>query len=668
MRARLVFYMMSDVPTRSARHGLARAVVLDNTSDMSIAKRVRVSIVNAVARAYRDLSGMDPNADLPINVVEPLPWTVERPKREGQGDLATNAALVLAKPLGKPPDVIAKAIGDWLDPEVFRYEIAGPGFLNLTLQPGAFHADLLDVLRAGSGWGRRPAGTGERINLEFVSANPTGPVTVASGRNAVLGDVLARVLQAQGHQVTREYYINDRGSQVFKLGGSIRRTARVMLEGGNEDDPEVEYRGPYMIELTDWLRSHDASFSSTSEERQAHVAAYRLVHGIPGSKTLPGIRPSLAALGVHFDVWFSEKSLFDSGMFRDTLERIEAAGRIEESDGAAVYRPEDLPIAAHPADRGQTPAAPLVYKVAGLQNGERVLRKTNGEWTYFASDAAYCADKIARGYDRLILVVGADHHGYVPWIEDVLQLLGFQGAFNVLLYQLVTILKDGVPVKMSKRAGNIVTIDEVMDEIDEAMDRRGAGADALRYSLLVRSPNTAVEFDVEQAKKRSLDNPVFYIQYGYARLCGIQRKAGALGFHPSTRDLSGLCLKSELSLIQLLGEFPDVLDRAARLLEPHRLATYLHNLARTFHGYYTETRKDPILPLESTMAQPGWRDTWNEARTEARLSLVEAVRVIYKSALNLVGITAPEQMNRLDEDGYRASLDPSEHHLDATTA
>jgi arginyl-tRNA synthetase len=626
---------------------------------MSIAKRVRTSIVNAVARAYRDLSGMDTNADLPVDIVEPLPWTVERPKREGQGDLATNAALVLAKPLGKPADVIAKAIGDWLDPGIFRYEIAGPGFLNLTLQPGAFHADLLDVLQAGSGWGRRPAGTGERINLEFVSANPTGPVTVASGRNAVLGDVLARVLQAQGHQVTREYYINDRGSQVFKLGGSIRRTARRMLEGGNEDDPEVEYRGPYMIELTDWLKSHDPSFSSASEERQAHVAAYRLVHGIPGSKTLPGIRPSLAALGVHFDVWFSEKSLFDSGMFRDTLDRIEAAGRLEEPQGATVERP---------SGPGQTLATPLIYRADGLPNGERVLRKSNGEWTYFASDAAYCADKIARGYARLILVVGADHHGYVPWIEDVLRLLGFQGTFNVLLYQLVTILKDGVPVKMSKRAGNIVTIDEVMDEIDEAMDRKGAGADALRYSLLVRSPNTAVEFDVEEAKKRSLDNPVFYIQYGYARLCGIQRKAAALGFHQSTRDLSGLSLKSELALIQLLGEFHDMLDKAARQLEPHHLATYLHDLARVFHGYYTETRKDPILPLESTMAQPGWRDTWNEARTEARLSLVEAVRLVYKSALDLVGISAPEQMNRLDDDGYRVGLDMDQHHLDATTA
>jgi arginyl-tRNA synthetase len=584
---------------------------------MSLASRVRASLVSAVAHAYCDLKkGVTPEEAL--DIVRPMPWNVERPKHDSRGDLATNAALVLAKPLGKSPLEVAKIICQQANPDYFSCEIAGPGFINLTLQPVAFHVELGNILHAGNGWGRKPSCTGQNINLEFVSANPTGPVTVASGRNAVIGDVLARVLETQGHRVTREYYVNDRGNQIGKFADSVKRVAY--------HSPLGEYQGQYVEELANWFTQEHPEFFHLSDQAQARTCINRMLRGIPGSKTLPGISPSLAALGIHFDVWTSETFLHESGVFADTMDRIEKSGRIEKKGEA------------------------LFYKVPGLQEGERVFRKTDGEWTYFASDTAYCADKISRGYNRVILIVGADHHGYVPWVEDAFKALGFKGQFDVLLYQLVTILKDGVPIKMSKRAGNIITIDEVMDEIDEATGTKGMGADALRFSMLVRNPNSTVEFDVEHAKKFSLDNPVFYIQYAYARICGLQRKAAELGFKANLWNPTGLYLKGELSIIQRLGEFPEVVEKAAHLLEPHRIANYILDLSREFHAYYSETRGDPILPHEAKLVQPDWRSKWDTPRTEARLAWIEGVRLVYKSALDIMGVTAPERMVWNEED------------------
>jgi len=580
---------------------------------MSITQRVRAALVEPLANAYLELGGASaPSyAHPPVAEIEAMPWSVERPKLAGaHADLVTNAALVFANKLGKPALECAEVIGKWLSLGIVPgYEIAGPGFINLEISRNVFREELETILKAGSGWGKRPAGTGDRVNLEFVSANPTGPVTVASGRNAILGDSLARILESQGHRVTREYYVNDRGNQIRNLVDSVL------------GKPKGEYSGPYIDELTMWLDKFSAGFDTRSEESQGQVCVYRMLNGIPKSTILPGIRPSLAALGVYFDVWFSESSLYSSGTFHDTVLRLEELKRLENKSQA------------------------IVYKAPHIQDGERVFRKSDGDWTYFASDAAYCADKIARGYDRLILVVGADHHGYVPWIDDALKTLGFAGKFDVLLYQLVTILKNGLPVKMSKRTGNIVTIDEVMDEIDEAAGHKGAGADALRFIFLMRNSNSTVEFDVDQAQKRSLDNPVFYVQYAYARLCGIQRKAADLGLKASAHALSGFKLKSERSIIQRLGEFPEVVEKAASFLEPHRIVGYLYELAKEFHSYYAETRNDPILPSESVLANANWRETADMVRIEARLAWVEAIRVVCKSALDLIGVSAPERMD-----------------------
>ena len=578
-------------------------------------------MVERVAVAHRLLLPAD--GPLPVAEIEALPWSVERPKQGTRGDLATNVALVLAKHLGKPPRDIASAICEEIVEAqgIAHCEVAGPGFINMTLAKEYFHDELKEILAAGAGWGRKPSGTGERINLEFVSANPTGPVTVASGRNAVIGDALGRLLESQGHRVTREYYINDRGKQIAQFTKSVFAH---QVPGAYTSD-QVEYHGAYVSELASWF-THNELLDGLSEQVQGRKCVNRMLRGIPGSETLPGIRPSLAALGVNFDVWFSETSLYESGLFNDTLDRLVVAGLVETKNGA------------------------MFFKTDASQQGERVLQKTDGEWTYFASDTSYCADKIARGYERLILVVGADHHGYVPCIRDALKVLSFKGTFDVLLYQLVTIIKDGQPVRMSKRAGNIITIDEVMDEIDESAGHKGAGSDAIRFLFLMRSSNTTFEFDVTQASKRSMDNPVFYVQYGYARLCSILRRAEELGFEQNTRSIEAIVVASELALIQRLGDYPEVLEKATKLMEPHRVANYLYDLARDFHSYYTETRKDPILPRAADVAQhPNWREGWDVRQTEGRLAWIEAIRLVYRSALDILGVSAPERMDQRDE-------------------
>ncbi len=332
-----------------------------------------------------------------------------------------------------------------------------------------------------------------------MSANPTGPVTVASGRNAVFGDTVARLLEARGHRVTREYYINDRGNQVRAFAESVRAAA------AGREPPADGYKGAYVTELAAWLRRSDpALLDGDDVDALGRACVTWMLRGVPGSRTLPGIRPSLADLRVHFDVWFSEESLHRWGAVPAVMLQLEAGGHLVEKEGALFFQAPE----------------------GAVEDKDRVVRKSDGTWAYFASDVAYFADKISRGYDRLIAVLGADHHGYVARVCNALAALDLPPErFEALLYQLVFITKGGEAVKSSKRAGNFVTIDEVMDEIDEAAGRKGAGADALRFFFLSRSANSNVEFDIELAKKKSLDNPVFYVQYGYARLCSIQRKA-----------------------------------------------------------------------------------------------------------------------------------------------
>ncbi len=592
---------------------------------MSIPARVSAAITSALEAVARE-GGLGESG---AKALEGATWVVERPKRAEHGDLATNAAMVLTKRVGKPPRVIAEALVKALagSEVVASAEVAGPGFVNLRLRAGVFHAELEEILRAGAAWGRAPAATGERVDIEFVSANPTGPVTVASGRNAILGDAIASLLEARGDRVTREYYINDRGNQVRKFAESV------LAASEGRSPPEDGYKGQYVAELAAHLKKVEPdAFVDLDVLGRACVTT--MLRGIPGSRTLPGIRPSLGDLRVHFDVWFSEESLYRWGAVPAVMRQLEGAGFLVRKEGALFFQAPE----------------------GGAEDKDRVVQKSDGSWAYFASDVAYFADKIARGYDRLLLVLGADHGSYPVRVKNSLSALGLPAdRFEAIQYQLVFLTKGGVAVKSSKRAGDIVTIDEVMDEIDDAAGRKGAGADALRFFFLSRSANSNVEFDIELAKKKSLDNPVFYVQYGHARLCSILRKAEEMGLRPHARptpsEWAKLADPAELSIAHRLGDFPDVVDEAARLREPHRIVFYLQDLARDFQSYFTLKKNDPILPPASIREKAGWERDWDMQKTHARLAWIEAIRAVYGGALAMIGVTAVERMERPAEDG-----------------
>jgi arginyl-tRNA synthetase len=604
---------------------------------MSLAERVRTAITTA-------LDSMARSGELAAGAIEGSTWVLERPKRPEHGDLATNVAMALAKRASQPPRVIAEKLVRALagSDVVATAEVAGPGFVNLRLHPRAFQDEIHEILRAGGGWGRAAAATGERVDLEFVSANPTGPVTVASGRNAIFGDAVGRLLEARGHRVTREYYINDRGNQVRKFAESVRAVSR------GAEAPEDGYKGAYVTELAEWLRAVAPALLEADDadglDALGRACVTWMLRGVPGSRTLPGIRPSLADLRVHFDVWFSEESLYRWGAVPAVMRQLEQGGHLLKKDGALFFQAPE----------------------GSLEDKDRVVQKSDGTWAYFASDVAYFADKISRGYDRLIAVLGADHHGYVARVRNALAALGLPpDRFEALLYQLVFITKGGEAVKSSKRAGNFVTIDEVMDEIDEAAGRKGAGADALRFFFLSRSANSNVEFDIELAKKKSLDNPVFYVQYGYARLCSIQRRARAIGLATpasdgrATTDLASLVHPDELAIAHKLADFPDVVAEASKSREPHRIVFYVQELARDFQSYFTRLKaaSDPILPPDSVRATPGWEGSWDLTKTRARLAWIEAIRTTYAQAFELVGISGPERMDRPAEESDDAPVD-----------
>jgi len=586
---------------------------------MGVEEQVR-SVLSA---ALADLSAA---GELPAGAATAA-FSVERPKRPEHGDLATNAPLVLQKIAGRPPREIAAVLAERLRaaPELVAVEIAGPGFLNFRLAPAVFHRVIAEVLSGGPGYGRAPAATGERVLLEFVSANPTGPLLISHGRGAILGDAVGALLEATGHRVTREYYINDFGNQIRLLGESVRAAA----EG--RPAPEGGYGGDYVRELAAWIKGHDpAALADSDPAALARVAAARILDGVPGSRVLPGIRRTLAELGIHHDVWFSEESLHRWGRVRAALGQLERAGFLEAREGALFFKSE-----------------------SEGDDKDRVVRKSDGATTYFASDIAYHADKIARGYDRLLVVLGADHHGYTARVRAALRALGLgSDRFEVLLYQLVNLLRDGKPVKLGKRLGNLITIEEVVEEIDEAAGRKGAGADALRYFYLSRRSDTVIDLDVELAKRASLDNPVFYIQYGYARLCSILRRAREVfqveppRWSPALADK--LAHPDELAILARLGRFPAMLAEAAELREPHRVVFYLQDLSQAFQSYFTRLRGegDAILPLAAQTAEPGWEARWDRSKTLARLAWVEAIRVVYGAGLRLAGITALERMDR----------------------
>ncbi len=572
---------------------------------MTVLDRLREALTHELAALARagQLGKLHPQACATAS------FTIERPKRAEHGDYATNAAMVLTKVAGVPPRVIAEALVKALQTSdvVASADIAGPGFVNLRIKPEVLYTELDDILRAGKGYGHTPAATGERIDIEFVSANPTGPLLVSHGRGAVYGDAVARLLEATGNRVAREYYINDFGNQVRLFAQSVRAMA-----AGNPP-PEGGYGGDYVKDVVDHARELGAL--GQSDEVLARTCVMLMMRGI---------QTTLTNLGVQFDVWFSESSLHEWGKVGLALETLKKSGFLVEKDGATFF-----------VGKGDQ------------EDKDRVVKKSDGLFTYFASDIAYHADKLARGYDRLINVLGSDHHGYVPRIKNSLEALGLPSErFEAPIFQLVFLLRNGEPVKFGKRKGTIFTLDELMEEIDEAAGRKGAGADAIRYFYLSRSANTNVELDIELAKKNSLDNPVFYIQYGHARLASLLRKGVEMNLHPSRDEWAKLAHPDEMALIRKLADYTQIVAAAAAGREPHRVLFFVEELARDFQSYYTVHKSDPVLPPQSVRDKEGWEKSWDMAQTRARLGWIEAMKIVYASALGLLGISAPERMIR----------------------
>ncbi len=605
---------------------------------MGLEDKLRSATENALQRLVRQ-------GALPADAVRAASFTIDRPKRAEHGDLATNVALALGKRAGKPPRELAELIAEALRaaPIVASVTVAGPGFLNVTLTPEAFAEVLGEVCAAGAGYGRAPAGTGERVLVEFVSANPTGPLLVSHARNAITGDAIARLLEAAGDRVTREYYVNDFGNQVRLLAASVRASAL------GQPPPEGGYGGAYVKELAGWLLAHGGL--PDGEEDLARACVTRMLDGVPGSRELGGIKRTLRDLGVLHDAWFSEESLHRWGRVGVALDQLRVAGALDERDGALFFRSTD-----------------------GEDDKDRVVQKSDGAFTYFASDIAYHADKIARGFDRLVDVWGADHHGYVARVRNALEALGLpKERFEVVLYQLVSLLRDGVPYKMGKRLGNLVTIDEVLEEIDAAAGRVGAGADALRYFFLIRSSDSPIKLDIEIAKKATLENPVFYLQYGHARLASILKRAHdvfGLEIPRFTPELAArLVHPDERDLVQRLGSYPRVLAEAAAERAPHKVLFYLQDVGQAFQSYYTRLKNDgdAILPQASARGEAGWEARWDREKTEARLLWVEAIRGVYAAGLGLLGIAAPDRMVRPEgaieaDDSEAGAAAPAKEH------
>ncbi len=521
---------------------------------------------------------------------------VERTRNPAHGDYASNVAMTLAKPVRRAPAHIAAAIAGRLatDGLLARVDVAAPGFINVTLAPDALAQRVHEVLVAGENYGRSGVGQGERILLEYVSANPTGPLHVGHGRWAVLGSTLANMLRWAGYTVHEEFYINDFGNQLQNLGKSLYY--RVNELPFPEDAADL-YAGAYIEEAAQAARKTIPELASLGETEQvARLAEFGRDYFIAQQEAV------LGRLGASFDHWFSERDLHRSGEVTRALEALEAQGGLEDRDGALW-----LLSSRH----GDTE--------------DRVVVRSDGRPTYLAADIAYHWDKLRRGHQRLINIWGADHHGYVARMKAAIAAMGHDPAvLEVILGQLVKLFRGGEEVRMSKRSGNIVTIDEVVDEV---------GVDATRYFLVARGADTAIDFDLDLAVKESADNPVFYVQYAHARICSIWRMGQEQGLLPADLgkvDLAPLVHPDERKLMLDLAQFPDELAAAAIAREPHRVARFAQELATDFHQFYTNCR---VL----NEAEP--------ALTAARLALVAASRTVLSNALSgILKISAPERM------------------------
>ncbi len=554
---------------------------------------VRSRVADAIGRAWADavaagrLPAVGDDAETPA--IE-----VERPANPAFGDLATNLAMKLARPLRRPPLAIAEALAEALRAGaaarpglIAGVDVARPGFLNMRVEDAAYEEVAAGILSAPATWGRIPAVNPRRVNVEFVSANPTGPLTVGNARGAFVGDLLCRVLEAGGQEVTREYYFNDSGAQVGHLGASV-----IALRRG-EPVPEDGYKGAYVGDLARampddvWAAATAPGADGPDLVGRWAIARLRL-----------GIEASLARLGVRFDVWKSEASLHDEGWVSRAVDRLRAAGYVYEQDGATWFRSTTFG-----------------------DDKDRVIFRSDGRPTYFAADIGYVTEKLSRGFDHLIYVWGVDHHGTVARNKNAARAMGYDpDHYQVLLIGWVRFVAEGVEVSMSKRAGTFVTLDDLLDAV---------GTDAARWFFASRAAHVEIDFDIELARKQSAENPVYYVQYAHARIASILRRAAESGMAPAS-DVAGLLSgPAEAALLRVVARFPEVVEDAVRAEETQGITAYATDLATQFHAFYRDARVvDPDEP----------------ERSAKRLALATATRTTLANALALLGISAPESM------------------------
>ncbi len=533
----------------------------------------------------------------------PIPeYVIEVPNNPDHGHFATNLPLTLAPSQKRSPMEIASImVENLIDKEdlLEKVEVAAPGFINFRINPDKWYGVLSDIISLGRNYGQNRTGNNQKVLVEFVSANPTGPLHLGHGRGAALGDTLCRILSFCGYDVAREFYINDAGQQIRILGESIFSRFKQM----NDPDypfPENGYHGEYILDLAGTI-SEKVNLNDMSQQEAMDSCARE------GKEImLEEIKQDLDMFRVSFDFWYNESDLFSSGLIEGTLERLEKKKQLYENDGALWIRTSDFG-----------------------DDKDRVIRKKDGQFTYFASDISYHLEKQKRGFAKAINIWGADHHGYIPRVKAALSAHGLSEEWlSVLLVQLVKLWRGGQEIKMSKRAGDFVTLRELVDEV---------GVDAVRFIFLTKSHDSPLDFDIDLVKKQDSDNPVYYVQYAHARICSIFRKADSEGISlPEKPDglLDRLVLDEEMTLIRILAGFPSLLEDISAALEPHRLTYYLTDLAASFHKYFnlgTKVSDYRIVTKDRTTSQ-------------ARLFLAEAVRIVIACGLELLGISAPERM------------------------
>ena len=536
------------------------------------------------------------NGELPSSEI-PEP-EIEEPKARTHGDFSTNIAMVMASTQKMAPRKIAKAVIAHLDDAdgiIARTEIAGPGFLNFYMEKSAWYPVLQEIHDLNERYGSSDMGAGQKIQVEFVSSNPTGPLHIGHGRGAAVGDTVANLLAFCGYDVQKEYYINDSGRQIRTLGQSVLLRYK-QLHGQQVEFPAECYQGEYIRDIAAELDSLEGIKLLDLPEADALMRCARYA----AAKILKGMQDDLSAFGVEFDCWFSEQSLYDTGRVDAILAEFRKQGTVYEDQGA------------------------LWFKTSSFgDEKDRVVLKQDGQTTYFASDIAYHQDKYERGFDRVIDVWGADHHGYIPRMKAAVEACGQRrDQFDVILVQLVNLLRGGQPVAMSTRAGKFETLREVIDEV---------GRDAARFIFLTRHHESALDFDLELAKEKTNDNPVYYVQYVHARISSIMRKAAGDGQGDAAWDSEAVALlvePEEIDLIKALARYPEIVRTAARSMEPHRITYYLMSLASAFHSYYNKHRVLVDEPLKRC----------------GRLNLILAVQKVIRNGLMLLGVSAPTKM------------------------